>query len=86
MPKRTVISRRKAIRQLQYKNRELCKTVDKCRIALDDWTNTYAEELCNEERVKEAWDRIRDNGGTIHYIACLVQECRNQLKNTNEDT
>ena len=26
-------------------------------LALDDWTNTYAPELCDEERVKQAQAR-----------------------------
>ena len=44
--------------------------------ALDDWTNTYASDFCEEKRVKEAWKRIKDNGGTIAYIADTVKLCK----------
>lgn len=38
--------------------------------ALDDWTNTYAPELCDEERVKESLERISKTG-TLAYIATV---------------
>lgn len=48
-------------------------------LALDDWTNTYAPELCDEERVKQAQARITEYG-TLAYIATVVEQCRNALK------
>ena len=51
--------------------------LDRCRIALDDWINTYAAELCDEERVQEAGKRIADNGGTLAYVARLIADIRN---------
>jgi len=54
-------------------------------VALDDWVNTYAEELCNEERVKEAHERIKDNGGTLYYVGTVLQQCREALKEDGYD-
>jgi len=51
--------------------------------ALDDWTNIYAPELCNEERVKEAQNRINEYG-TLAYIAAVVDNCHEALKEDNE--
>lgn len=47
--------------------------------ALDDWLNIYAEELCDENRVKEAKERV-GQFGTIAYIANVVAQCRAALK------
>lgn len=58
----------------------LCKALDAVILALDDWTNTYASDFCDETRVVEAWKRIKDNGGTIAYIADTVQQCREAKK------
>ena len=48
-------------------------------IALDDWTNTYAPEFCDEERVKQAQNRLTEYG-TLYYIATVVKQCRDALK------
>lgn len=45
-------------------------------IAIDDWLNVYASELCNEQRVAEAHQRIGDAGGTLAYIAYVQAENR----------
>lgn|SRR5690606_33651388 len=50
-------------------------------IALDDWTNLYASEFCDEERVKEAQARI-EQYGTLYYIASVVKKSRDALKDT----
>lgn len=42
--------------------------------AMDDWLNTFAPEHCDEDRVKEALDRV-NRAGTVAYIAHV------QLKN-----
>lgn len=55
---------------------EAGKALRKASVALDDWLNTYAAEFCDDGRVKEAYDRINENGGTIAYIADLQQEIR----------
>lgn len=51
-------------------------------IALDDWTNLYASEFCDEERVKEAQARI-EQYGTLYYIASVVKKSRDALKDTS---
>jgi len=48
-------------------------------IALDDWLNTYAAEMCDPERVREANERIHDHGGTLAYIADLQQQIRSAI-------
>jgi len=48
-------------------------------IALDDWTNTYAPEFCDEERVKQAQNRLTEHG-TLYYIATVVKQCSDALK------
>jgi predicted RNA-binding Zn-ribbon protein involved in translation (DUF1610 family) len=48
--------------------------------ALDDWTATFASEFCAETRVKEAHDRIMENGGTLAYIAGIVHPNHQLLK------
>ncbi len=47
--------------------------------ALDDWLNTYAAELCDENRVQEAQDRIMEYG-TIGYIAHVQEANRKALE------
>jgi hypothetical protein len=46
--------------------------------ALDDWTNLYAPEHCNPQRVAEAKERV-GSVGTIAYIADVVAQCRAAL-------
>jgi hypothetical protein len=36
--------------------------------ALNDWTATYASELCAEEDVQAARERIKCGGGTLAYV------------------
>ncbi len=51
--------------------------------AIDDWLNTYAAELCDEQRVMEARKRISQYG-TIGYIA-HVQEANRKALEQNHD-
>jgi hypothetical protein len=55
------------------------KLLERCSAALDDWVNTYAPELCDEQYVKRAHDRIAEGGGTLAYIAQLQQDLRDAL-------
>jgi hypothetical protein len=48
-------------------------------VALNDWTHTYASELCDSERVAQAWARIEAAGGTVAYIADLASEINSFL-------
>ena len=44
-------------------NDEVMRKALECSIiALDDWLNDYASELCDEQRVKEARQRINEFG------------------------
>jgi hypothetical protein len=63
-----------------FEKERLRSALQNAIIALDDWTNTYASEFCDEERVKEAHDRIAEYG-TIGYIASVVKQCRDALEN-----
>ena len=62
------------------RERRLRAALDRSRIAIDDWLNTYASEFCDEARVAEAGKRIRDEGGTLAYIADVQQQNREALK------
>lgn len=62
---------------------KLIETLNAAITALDDWTNTYASEFCDENRVAEARKRIKDNGGTVAYIADTVQLCKQARDSLN---
>lgn len=72
----------------------LSKIVDKDRnsiqtalqsaiVALNDWMCIYAPEMCDESRVKDAYNRVYE-GGTLYYIATVVEQCNNALKEEND--
>jgi hypothetical protein len=54
--------------------------LEELAIALDDWLHIYASDMCDEKDVKESFKRIKENGGTIAYIATLRQKIRKELK------
>lgn len=54
--------------------------------ALNTWTATYASELCSDDMVEMAQKRILEHGGTLAYIADVVQQCKSALKDNNEDS
>jgi len=62
----------------------LYNALDAAITALDDWTNTYAPDFCNDDRVKEARQRLNENG-TLFYIAAVVEKCR-EARNYNTST
>jgi len=57
------------------------KSIEESITALDDWILTYASEWCDENKVKEARERIYKNGGTIGYIAIIRDRLENVLGN-----
>lgn len=59
---------------------ELVEALKASRIALDDWLNTYAAEHCDARRVCEAYERIKNNGGTLSYLADIQTTNRACLK------
>jgi len=71
-----------ALRQQDGENARLREAIKHNMRAIDNWLNTYAAELCDTERVKEAVAEIGDGGGTLAYIAALQQSNRNLLRDT----
>ena len=63
-------------------NERLRAALRRSMVALDDWLNIYAEELCDNDRVKEAKQRISEYG-TLSYIA-LVQDQNRAALNAEE--
>ncbi|MFG1462328.1 hypothetical protein V5F77_05455 [Xanthobacter sp. DSM 24535] len=52
--------------------------LERSRIALDDWLNTYAEDCCDPARVAQAHERIGEVG-TLAYIADVQEQNRAAL-------
>lgn len=69
----------KSKRKESARERRLRKALERSSIALNDWLNTYASELCDEARVAEARKRIRDGGSTLAYIADIQEQNRKAL-------
>lgn len=55
---------------------ELLEALEMAELALADWVNTHAPEHCDIKRVKQAYDRIMDHGGTLAYIGHINQRIR----------
>lgn len=72
MNERTTISRRD----------DLLSDVER---ALDDWIVTYAEDCCDPQQVRNAWQRIMNNGGTIGYVTDLRDRVHAARSATEED-
>ena len=68
---------------LKQENETLRSALKTAIIALDDWTHLYAPEFCDEERVNQAQIRLSEHG-TLYYIADVVTQCRDALKETND--
>lgn len=64
-------------------NARLRAVLNDCIVAIDDWLNTYAHDMCEDHRVQEARDRIAAHGGTLAYIARLQATNRAALKREN---
>ena len=60
----------------EYADESILAALERSSTALDDWLNTYAPDLCDAARVKEARQRIRDGHGTLAYIAGLQEQLR----------
>jgi hypothetical protein len=59
---------------------EVMQSLENSILAIDDWVRTYASELCDEEKVKEAESRIMNNGGTLYYAAVTQKTNREALQ------
>ena len=60
--------------------KDLQAALKRSEIAIEDWFNIYASEFCDEKRVAEARARIRENGGTLAYIADVQKQNKEALK------
>lgn len=47
-------------------------------VAIDDWLNVYASDLCDPARIEEAKKRISEHG-TLSYIAMVQDQNRKAL-------
>lgn len=56
----------------------LREALERSIVAIDDWLNTYAANLCDEDDVREAQERI-GKYGTLAYIAQIQQQNRAAL-------
>ena len=78
-----------ADKEITTKDAELARlreALERSVLALDDWLNVYAEELCDKDRVAQAKSRIKSYG-TVGYIASVQQQNREALKpNDSEDS
>ena len=66
---------------------KLREALQAAQVALEDWMNVYAADMCDEKRVAEAKERIKQYG-TIGYIANtlgLIHEAISQPQ-TSDDT
>lgn len=61
--------------EIEKQRGELLAALQRSAVALDDWLNTYASELCDVEQVAEARARISE-AGTLAYIADVQQQNR----------
>lgn len=59
--------------------KKLEAALERSSIALDDWLNVYAEDMCDEKRVAEAKQRISEFG-TLAYIAFVQDQNRTALR------
>lgn len=57
---------------------ELEKALERSMVAIDDWLNCYASDLCDPVRVEEAEARIGEYG-TLSYIANVQEQNRRAL-------
>jgi len=72
------------IAQISKDRKSLRTALQEAITALDDWTNVYAPELCDPERVKEAKARISEYG-TLAYISIVLENCRKAIKEDNDE-
>jgi len=70
---------REANEALSRENEALKAALARSMTALDDWLNIFAEDMCEEERVREAKQRVYEHG-SIHYISMVQQQNRAALR------
>jgi hypothetical protein len=57
----------------------LRNALDNSKTAIDDWICMYASDMCAENHVAEAYERVSRNGGTLAYTADINAANRNAL-------
>lgn len=63
------------IEQMEQQEAALVSALRDSATALDDWLNVHASDFCDEQRVREARQRINEFG-TIGYIAKIQENNR----------
>jgi len=55
------------IERLTAENKSKSVALDHALLALNDWMNLYASDICSPDRVKQAQSRMKNRGG-LAYI------------------
>jgi len=53
--------------------------LERAQRELNDWVVTFADTEVSKQSLEEAWERIGVNGGTIAYVADILQDIRAAL-------
>jgi len=75
----TIVKNGEYVKELEQKLEKCKEVLERNKLALDDWLNTFASEYCDPDRVAQAKSRIMQYG-TVGYIAEIQQENRALLK------
>ena len=63
------------INRLRAEGAKKDELLERCRVALNDWINDWAPEMCDPERVQETEERLSEKG-TLMYISEILQAIR----------
>lgn len=77
-------SLREQLHQKQHQVEATSQALETASVALDDWLNDYAHDMCDPARVAEARQRLHERG-TIGYIAQVQEKVRNALENRGKE-
>ena len=55
------------------------EALERSLLALNDWIHTYAPEMCDADDVARSRSRIRNQGGTLAYLADITLEVRQAI-------
>ncbi len=65
---------------MSKKERQLRAALERSKVALDDWINTYASDFSSIAAVHAAARRFQHSGGTLAYIANIQRQNLEALK------
>ena len=74
-----------AIKALSGTALALMDELERCKVALDDWSRSYAPECYDPEHVAETRSRL-DQHGTVGYIAIRLDAIRHLLREDDTST